>query len=343
MRDMPNLDFVRSVAVVSVVVEHTLIALKIMWFGPYELQYMGVLGVLVFFVLTALVLMWSLERKPHTLDFYIRRFFRIYPLAWAVMGIALLFHAPTGGGAAEFFAYAHPTWRQVLFQATLIQPANAQLVSVMWSLPYEMEMYVLLPAMFFFVRRNFSIWPLMIFWALALVNARAVPSDHHNFVVTMGYFLPGIMAYVGFGRWKPRLPGWALPLFLLAMWAVFLYRFNFHKGWYFCLVIGLALPLFRQMKSKWVLVPSRLIARYSYGVYLMHPFAIVIGMYLLKGQSLAVRLLCEVVPLVVLPVLAYHLLEHPMIRIGSRLAGRAEERYEQHELKSFREGAGVNR
>lgn len=342
MRDLPNLDFVRSVAVISVVVEHTLLALKISRFGPYELQYMGVLGVLVFFVLTALVLMWSLERKPHTLDFYIRRIFRIYPLAWAVILIALIFHAPTGGTPDHFFFYAHPTWKQLIFQATLIQRANALLLGVMWSLPYEVEMYILLPAVFFFVRRNFSVWPLLVFWVLVLMNAREVPTDHHNFAVAMGYFLPGVMAYVGFGRWKPQLPGWMLPVFLLAMWAVFLYRFNFHRGWYFCLIVGLALPLFRQMKSKWVMEPSRIIAKYSYGVYLTHPFAIVIGIYLLRNQSVGVRMLAEVVPLVVLPVVAYHLLEHPMIQIGARVAARAEIQYEQHELKNFREKKLVN-
>ena len=61
--------------------------------------------------------------------------------------------------------------------------------------------------------------------------------------------------------------------------------------------------------------PSR-DARYSYGVYLIHPFAIVIAIYLLRGQSVPVRVLGEVVPLLVLPVVAYHVLEHPMIRLG---------------------------
>jgi peptidoglycan/LPS O-acetylase OafA/YrhL len=99
----------------------------------------------------------------------------------------------------------------------------------------------------------------------------------------------------------------------------------------------LGLPLFRQMTSAFVLTPSRLIAKYSYGIYLTHSFAIVIGLYLLRGHSLAVRLLVEVVPLFVLPVVAYHLLEHPMIRLGSRLAARAEAKYEQREMKQFRE------
>jgi hypothetical protein len=39
----------------------------------------------------------------------------------------------------------------------------------------------------------------------------------------------------------------------------------------------------------------------------------------------------------VLTLLGYHLIEHPLIRIGSKLAARAEKGYEQHELKVFRE------
>jgi peptidoglycan/LPS O-acetylase OafA/YrhL len=85
IRDLPNLDLVRSMAVISVVVEHTLLSLGILKIGPFPIKYLGVMGVMVFFVLTTLVLMWSLERKPHTLDFYIRRVFRIYPLALAAI------------------------------------------------------------------------------------------------------------------------------------------------------------------------------------------------------------------------------------------------------------------
>jgi len=76
-------------------------------------------------------------------------------------------------------------------------------------------------------------------------------------------------------------------------------------------------------------------------VYLTHPFALVIGLYLLRGHSLALRLSVEAIFLVVLPVLAYHLLEHPLVRIGSRVAARAEKKYEQAELKHFRGTAAL--
>jgi len=105
MRDMPNLDFVRSIAVISVILEHTLLALGIKQVGPFPVGYLGVMGVMVFFVLTVLVLMWSLERKPHTLDFYIRRVFRIYPLAMAAIIAAVTLHAPVAGTNIHYFYY----------------------------------------------------------------------------------------------------------------------------------------------------------------------------------------------------------------------------------------------
>ena len=44
MRDMPNLDFVRSVAVISVVLEHTLLALGIQQVGRSPVGYLGVMA-----------------------------------------------------------------------------------------------------------------------------------------------------------------------------------------------------------------------------------------------------------------------------------------------------------
>lgn len=337
---MPNLDFARSLAVISVVVEHTLLALGVRQIGPFPIPYLGVLGVMVFFVLTSLVLMWSLERKPHILDFYIRRIFRIYPLALAALLAAWLLHAPTGGDQFGHFLYPYPNVKDMVIQAGLLQyvfSTGRPVLEVMWSLPYEMHMYLLLPLLFFFVQRNFSLWPLMVFWSLTVLYCRHTPSDSHNFAVAIGYFLPGVMAYVAFGRWKPRLPAWLLPVFLIGMWPAFLYHFNFHRAWFFCLVIGLALPLFQQFTAKPVLQVSRQIAKYSYGVYLTHPFAIAIGLLLLRSHSLPVRFLGEAVPLLVLPVLAYHLLENPMIRIGSRLAAHAEDRFGHSEMLRYRE------
>ncbi len=238
IRDLPNLDFVRSVAVISVVVEHTLMSLGMLKVGPFPIPFLGIMGVMVFFVLTTLVLMWSLERKPHTLDFYIRRVFRIYPLALATIAVVLLFHAPVAGSEHEFFRYAHPSLRTIWGQLTLVPnliSGDLPIMGVMWSLPYELEMYVLLPALFFYLRKNFAVWPLLLIWVMTVLLTRHAPPNSHTFGMAIGYFLPGAMAYVGFGRWTPRLPAWLLAVFLATLWVGFLFtQVSARVGWLVC-------------------------------------------------------------------------------------------------------------
>jgi peptidoglycan/LPS O-acetylase OafA/YrhL len=84
-----------------------------------------------------------------------------------------------------------------------------------------------------------------------------------------------------------------------------------------------------------VLVPSYQIAKYSYGIYLTHSFALLLGPCIFRGYSVTLSLVCELIALIVLPLIAYHLIEHPMIRLGSRLAARADSRYEQRELRQL--------
>lgn len=327
MRDLPNLDLLRAFAVVSVVAEHALLAFGVQTLGYWQVRWMGIVGVLLFFIHTSLVLMWSLERRPQTLDFYIRRAFRIYPLALLAIAVTLLFHAPVAGRTNMYFAYAAPPSFGALVAALLLVPnlfRGYGAMSVLWSLPYEVEMYVCLPALFFFIQRNLRMWPLVLFWCLEVALCRPLfHGAEHNFFLVVPYFLPGVMAYVGFTRRRARLPSWLFPLFLLLLWAVFM----LHPGWreadVLCLVAGLALPAFHQVRSAWLKQTGHALAKYSYGLYLMHPFAIVLGVYLLPHRSLALQLSVILVSLTILSVGAYHALELPMIRLGSRLAGQA--------------------
>jgi peptidoglycan/LPS O-acetylase OafA/YrhL len=202
----------------------------------------------------------------------------------------------------------------------------------MWTLTYEMQMYVLLPVIFFFVRRNFSLWPLLMLWFFVYAEChqlfRGVP---HNFFLCIPYFLPGIMAYVGFGRRRPILPAWTLPFALAGVYLVFLRWPEWRIGNLVCLAVGLGLPSFRQMSSRWLIRASHEVAKYSYGIYLTHPFALVFGIYLMPHRPLVFQLAVVLISLTVISVGAYHLLERPMIRLGARLAERAELRFEQYE------------
>ncbi|HXB62311.1 MAG TPA: acyltransferase [Acidobacteriaceae bacterium] len=341
MRALPNLDLLRACAVLSVVIEHLLLAYGVKWIGFWEVQWIGIVGVFLFFVHTSLVLMWSLERKPHTLDFYIRRIFRIYPLAWLAIGAALLFHAPVTGDPQTFFHYAppHGVVHKLLPACLLVSNLFRGYLplSVMWSLPYEVEMYLVLPLLFFFIQRNFSLWPLLVYWVFTVLVCRSLfPGAGHNFFLCIPYFLPGIMAYVGFGRHKPLLPSWSLPIALLLMWYLFMIKPSWRHADLLCLAVGLGLPFFHQISARWLIRCSHQVAKYSYGIYLAHPFALVLGLYLLPHKPLALQLTVFFASLIIISVSTYHLLEKPMIDLGSRIAGRAEKRYEQHQLADYR-------
>jgi peptidoglycan/LPS O-acetylase OafA/YrhL len=324
-------------AVISVLAEHLLLALKIYRIGPLQVAWMGVVGVFVFFIHTALVLMWSMERRPHVLDFYIRRVFRIYPLAILAILAVLAFHAPVDGTPSNMFAHPSVTLHSLVANLTLTQNLfNGTLFeSVMWSLSLEVQMYVLLPALFFYIQRNFAQWPLLILFALAIALTFHPPSEP-TLISCSPYFLSGAIAYVGYARRKPTLPAWLLPCALLLVSAVFLVRPGFRSASILCLVIGAGLPSFRQIRSITLQRASHTVAKYSYGIYLAHPFAIVLGIYLLPHAPVFVQVTVVVLATAALSVAGYHLVEHPMIRLGSRLAGFAEVRYEQRELAHYR-------
>ena len=339
MRPLPNLDFMRSIAVILVVVDHTMLALGRHSLGKWDPAWLGTLGVFIFFVHTALVLMWSLERKPHTLDFYIRRLFRIYPLAVFAILVALFTHAPLQGPVTNFFEY-HPLARaDTIANLLLVQnfmPHPSQIVDVTWSLPLEVQMYVVLPVLFFFARSQRFVWPLLLLWILvaAFSLQKFVDPNDLNLLTVVPMFLPGVMAYIGFSRLKPRLPAWTFPFLLAAVICFGMYRPTNRKGWLVDLALGLALPFFHQFRAAWLVWAADRVAKYSYGIYLAHPFALVLGIYLLPGKPLALQLTVEILSLAFIAWASYHLIEAPMIQLGKRLAARVEKRAEQAELVS---------
>ena len=333
MSPKPNLDLLRAFAVSLVVLDHTALARGIHRLpGGWIAEWIGVAGVYIFFVHTALVLMWSLERKPHTLDFYIRRVFRIYPLAIVAILATVLFHAPVGGTVFHFFEYHPPSHHNLLYALLLIQnivPGQQNIIGVLWTLPLEVQMYLTLPILFAFIRRERAVWPLLLLWLLTCMTCRVVfPPIFSALPMAIPCFLPGIMAYLLFARVKPRLPAALLLPITFALVCLFMINPNSRRGWAFCLVLGLLLPFFRQLQTPWLTRPAHELAKYSFGIYLSHPFALVLGFYLLAGHSLAVQLSVEFLAIAVFSIAGYHLVEHPFIRLGSRLAGRVERRVE---------------
>jgi len=327
MRQWANLDVLRSVAVLLVAGSHLLL------YNGYagRLGWSGLTGVCFFFVHTSLVLMWSLERDPHVGRFYIRRAFRIYPLWLAVLALVLLVHIPIAPPAAPHFGFHMPHGMELVAEILLLFNLRygANVVGASWSLPIEVQMYVLLPFLFFFIRSVRKLWPLLMLDGFAMVHAYFTPGPippnaGTALLVCVPYFVPGVMAYHLSKKAQPWIPSWLFLPFLGVLITIAFWYGSIRGSWAVCLVVGLAVPYFRQIEWKPLVRCCHLIARYSYGIYLCHFIAIATGYYYLRQYGSAVHRMAFLVTVVVLPVLFYHLLEEPMIRLGAKLAKKIE-------------------
>src|SRR5436305_2416144 len=153
--DSGNLDLLRSFAVLCVLVFHLLL-----FFGrgrvPRGLGNLGHWGVLVFFVHTSIVLMASLDRQqrragtgPLFGEFIIRRAFRLLPLAWLTIAIIVALRLPVGhlqGGEFVAVSFAPGAVGQNLLLVQNLGGAES-LEAPLWGLPYEMQVYLLLPVL----------------------------------------------------------------------------------------------------------------------------------------------------------------------------------------------------
>jgi peptidoglycan/LPS O-acetylase OafA/YrhL len=333
--DSPNLDLLRSAAVSFVVIFHTAL-----FFGGNRVDALlwplGHWGVLMFFVHTSLVLMLSLERqierqprRPLFWQFMLRRLFRIAPLATVVILVIVALRLPVGHLHDHHFQAVPLTLAPVLENLLFIQDiTRAQSVEApLWSLPYEMQMYLVLPALFVLVRRLSSDVKLIACWAVlataCLVSMRTGLQDRFDMLIYVPCFLSGILAYrltrLPHRKWP--FAAWVATLIICSVF--YLLRPTLGVGWVCCLALGVAVSRCTEMASGAVARASHLIARYSYGVYLSHFVCIWFVFVALPGLSLPTRILLFVILLVAVPVALYHTVEAPMMAWGSRVARRA--------------------
>jgi peptidoglycan/LPS O-acetylase OafA/YrhL len=335
-----NLDLLRTIAVVLVLLQHLFFKLPFHWMQFVAGQSPGLFGVLLFFVHTSLVLMFSMQRsrlKGPALfkNFYVRRIFRIYPLALIAVLAVMLLHLDSDVNGVHGLVYHRVplTARTVVGESLLVQNVVGikSNPNVLWSLPYELQMYVVLPFLFLWTRSRSSFLKLIGLWCLSVVAAWAQPQFH---VLPQSYgislfsllrfvpcFLPGIIAFTLLPR-AGRLASWLWPLFILALLVIFLQFPILPVAYPLCLVLGLTFPMFREIQSRWVRVVSSRVATYSYGIYICHPFCLWICFEVLKPASPWIKAAVLLASLVLFPWTAYHCVEKPLIEAGKKIAGR---------------------
>ena len=335
-RESPNLDFLRSVAVLLVLGSHLLLALGLPWEGT-PIAAAGRLGVLLFFIHTSLVLMMSLARLEKSegglaARFYIRRAFRIYPLAVVtILGVVALqipktplikFQIPSAG----------ELWSNLLLIQNITRART--LLAPLWSLPYEVQMYLALPFLYLLGKRIRK--PLvLIVLGVVCFYVEHVLAGRFGFRALLTYtpwFFMGIAVF--FRRPARQLPAWlyapCLGFVIVADLFVNQFKERRWEGW-MELAIGagfcMLLPMFREIETPAAKKIFHSIAKYSYGIYLSHLPILWFAVEGMGDRPIVLRAIVCVAMLAAVPVLLYYTIEDPFIRLGAALArGRSAKR-----------------
>jgi len=326
-----NLDLLRAVAVLCVLVAHLILTLTpehhvfetVRTPGVDLLYKIGNIGVLLFFVHTSLVLMLSLERgKPGSLflNFYVRRLFRIYPLSIFCICMALVVRVPFWPDVP----FAMPSWRAILANLLLVQDLtrSGSVISPLWSLPRELQMYAVLPFLFILLRRfGSSPLVLVLWWAASLA------APYVQLLAFLPCFMGGVFAYQLSKERTYRLPAAIWPAALIAgialnLWGHYAVSDDYRPDFVVCMLIGALIPNFKELPSTWLTAAGHIVAKYSYGIYLFHVPVLWFAFVKLHALPSPVQWAAFCVLLCVIPWAAYTYIEAPLIGLGRRVAGR---------------------
>ena len=286
-----------------------------------------------------------------TRDFYIRRFFRIAPLFYAM----LLF---TGVRDALYFGARHDVWewiKSILFIFNFFPGSEAGIVWASWTIGVEMVLYAIFPLLFARFR-SFSGLIALTFAALLgagifreLVGSLPVPDAVRPQFETISFFrhLPvfilGMLCWLIYNRFIANLEhgrSIGAALILGSLWAYSaLLNGSLNVGFsdpyywqpiiYSALLLGLAISPTRVVVNKFSLLAGKL----SYSIYLLHPPTILFlipvyrRIYGLGLPTSASFLLSFGVTLgLVLPasLITYHWIEAPGMKLGKQLLARKQ-------------------
>ena len=327
-----NLDLLRALAVLAVFFSHLSGV-----FHNRSFSSLGRFGVILFFVHTSFVLMASLQRldrpneSPRSIAyaFWIRRFFRIYPLALLFVILVPLFRIPSDPGQT----YAWIGLKSFLSNLALTQNLtySPNILSPLWSLPLEVQMYLLLPFAYFVIRGDRRFRSLAL-WALSVVLALALPriSERLDVFRYAPCFTSGVVAFdlIRSQRWSWKLPAWTWPISIFVVIALFGPHDNIPlpakmvRAWFLSLLLAALYANTREGRPDWMHRIFHWIAERSFGIYLSHIVIFWFVFYRMAQFPLWTRIAVLIASSLGIPALLYVTIEKPLILAGAHVARR---------------------
>jgi peptidoglycan/LPS O-acetylase OafA/YrhL len=345
LKYMPQLDALRALAVLAVMVHHFL---PVDRYIPTDYITLGLLAVRLFFVLsgfliTGILLNYRNEPRGTALRrFYLRRILRIFPIYSLTLFIALALQVrPIQQGAfwhlaylSNYVAVSHPEW---------MGPA-----SHFWTLAVEEQFYFVWPFIMLFVPRKFLTATIAGTVALAVLFRMFVLYVLGISIDAAGLFTFATLDSLGGGallalfhydeRLRPRLPS-LMRLFLISglfivTLSTVLYVFNrgfriLHTfltlgvSFLFVVLIEKTARGFKGTAKTVMENPAVLyVGKISYGLYVYHNFMLAIVLYyLLKWTATPDYRLVAILSTVTTfatAIVSWHLIERPLSQLKNR-------------------------
>jgi peptidoglycan/LPS O-acetylase OafA/YrhL len=269
-------------------------------------------AVQAFFIMSGFYMAIILSSDRYTTkDFYFSRFFRLFPLYWAVLGFALCYYgiAYSSGIETTIFTFVQgaaigPVWAAYLVVTNLFilgsdltwffpdvfgsQHSVYLLIPPVWTLSLELMFYALCPLLVSARSRTLWLIVLVAFAARAIGYSLGLddnPWHSRFFGFEIAYFVLGILAY----RDGPQLRGpWTLALiaglFAFVVWfnkiakalplpAIYNRSDYLHSLALYALLFFTLRSLFELTRRSAV---DQYLGEYSYPVYLLHYIFVIV-------------------------------------------------------------------
>ncbi len=267
-------------------------------------------------------------------SFYIRRFFRIYPLYLVIILLQMLAMIILLGDKAQFFDAIKYLGSNLIF-ANFISPDIGGLLSgqhnnainpSLWTLKIEAAFYLIIP---------------LLWW---LVSRMGIKSLLFIYILSTAFTV--IAIHYGEETLSKQLPG-QLRFFVVGI-ALYYCRDKFNIPFYFAFIIAVILFVICTFRSVLPLMPIypllvgalvficvlRLPAiplklDISYGVYLIHAPLIQLSLLLGFFEDSTRFLLLLLVVVYILAFMVEKIIEIPMVRYGKKLSERFSQRFEK--------------
>lgn len=336
---LTHLDALRGIAAMMVVVAHFIerTPLKDTFFFTYV--NLGQMGVVIFFLLSGMVIPYSLKEGKHALvAFGVSRFFRLYPAYWFSIALAVI--------SSYWFLSTPVPVNNVLINMTMFQAllGAPDLFGVYWTLIMEMFFYMSCAALFSVgllgrvsVRFGAAVGLLLVALVFSIARfylAKKIPVG-----------LPLCLSIMFFGSfWRDVSLGstrqldrkyvyaWLALFFVFLPFICFLaYNANYGHNenpysYWVSYLAGMAFAIAMTLFLRRPVKSLTYLGTISYSVYLVHPFFLEWAAYVTNlpaAFNVGVFLL-YILATLALSSISYALLEKPCVSLGRTLNKRLQ-------------------